>query len=87
MSARSTGQHDVEAAILGRVIAPDEGTLSPEAARSMLGLGFSRDDLAKMNDLAAESRAGQLTSEKDATFDSYLRVERFLALVQAKARH
>ena len=86
MSARSTDKIDLESAILSRVIAPDEGTLSPEAARSMLSLSFGQRDLARMNRLAAKARAGKLTSAEDDALESYLRVGRFVALVQAKAR-
>ena len=86
MSARSAAKIDLESAILSRIIAPKEGTLSPEAARSMLGLGFSQEDLSRMNRLAVKARAGKLTSAENDVLDSYLRVGRFVALVQAKAR-
>lgn len=75
-----------EAAILARVINPDEPTLSPDAAQSFLDLKFSRSDMVKMKKLAARARKGLLRPEEDAELNSYLHVGRLLALIQAKAR-
>lgn len=74
------------AAILNRVIDPDEPTLSADAARSILALGFDPSDMDRINCLAAQARAGSLTQEEDSEFNDYLHVGRFLALIQAKAR-
>lgn len=87
MSSRSQKKLNLEAAILTRLIAPAAATLSPEAARSILDLAFDRQDLTRMNSLAKKNQSGKLTAAEEADFESYLRVGRFLALVQAKARH
>jgi hypothetical protein len=86
MSLRSQQKLNLESAILSRIIAPEEGTLSPEAARSILAMGFGQKDLARMNRLASKARSGRLTAAEDDALESYLRVGRFVALVQAKAR-
>jgi hypothetical protein len=75
-----------EAAILARIIEPDAPTLSVDAARSILALGFRRRDITRMNKLAAKARAGPLKPKENAELDGYLHVGRFLALVQVKAR-
>lgn len=77
---------NTEAAILSRVIDPEVATLSLEAARSILSLGFPQSDIDRMNELAAKNRGGTLSSAEDAELNSYLHVGRFLALIQAKAR-
>jgi len=86
MSSRSPKRLHLESEILGRVIKPDASTLSPEAARSLVRLAFGRSDVTRMNALAKKNRAGKLTAADEADLESYLRVGRFLALVQAKAR-
>jgi uncharacterized protein YnzC (UPF0291/DUF896 family) len=87
MSHHPTNPDDLEAAILSRVINPNASTLSAEAARSILVLGFPEADMARMNTLAAKARNGQLTAAEDDELESYLRIGRFLALIQTKARH
>lgn len=75
-----------EAAILTRVINPDDASFSPEVARSILKFKFCRADLTKMKRLAAKARKGSLRPAEDTELNNYLHVGRFLALVQAKAR-
>jgi hypothetical protein len=87
MSARSQRKLELDAVLLDRVIAPESGTLSREAAQSILALGFNRRDVARMNRLAQRNQVGKLTAAEDEALESYLRVGRFLALLQAKARH
>lgn len=77
---------NTEAAILSRVIEPDEPTLSADAARSILALGFCQADMNRMNALVAKAREGTLRPKEDAERNNFLRVEHFVALVQAKAR-
>lgn len=75
-----------EAAILSRLIRPERADLSPEAARSLLGLDFGEDDRARLRELAARNRAGALSAAEEAELDSYCRVGRLLDLMHAKAR-
>jgi hypothetical protein len=75
-----------EAAILKRVIQPDSGDLSPEAARAMLSLGFSESDHARMAELSQKANAGTLDQAEQEELDGYINVSHFIAYVQSKAR-
>ena len=74
-----------EAAILSRVIQGSKLTLSPEAARVLLDLGFSEEDKKKMHELAVQNQQGKLSQEEERELDSYVRIGRFLDLLSAKA--
>jgi hypothetical protein len=78
--------YSLDADILSRVIDPSGPELSLAAARSLASLGFPEPDVTKMNSLAAKARSGEITADENAELDSYLRVGRLLALLQAKAR-
>jgi hypothetical protein len=75
-----------EAAILGRLIAPDEPSLTPAAAEGILALGFDQSDKDRMHELAAKARAGTLTSQEQAEIEAYSRVGSLLGILQSKAR-
>jgi hypothetical protein len=74
-----------EAAILSRVIQGSKVTLSPEAAKVFLELGFSEEDRKKMHELAVKNQHGKLSQEEERELDSYVRIGRFLDLLSAKA--
>jgi len=75
-----------EVAILSRVIRPDSGTWSKEAAESILDFDFPPADVRRMNALAAKARQGKLTAAEHAQLDNYRDVGRLLELLQSKAR-
>ena len=75
-----------EAAILSRVIRPDSGTWSKEAAESILGFNFPSSDVRRMNALAAKARQGSLSVAEEAELENYRDVGRLLELLQSKAR-
>jgi hypothetical protein len=75
-----------EAAILARLVGPDEPALSPAAAEAMLTLRFSPADRDRMNDLAAKARAGTLTDDEQAEVEAYSRVSSLLGILNSKAR-
>ncbi len=72
-----------EAAILSRVIRPDSGTLSREAAESILKFDFPPADIRRMNALAAKSRQGTLSPAQEAQLENYRDVGRLLELLQS----
>lgn len=74
------------AAILGRVINPDDPTLSPEAARSLLKLTFPKEDKERVTCLLAKNQEGQLNADEQAELDEYLRADAFLSVLKSKAR-
>lgn len=75
-----------ETAILARVVAPDEPTLSPAAAEAFLAMGFSPTDQERANALAAKARAGTLTTQEQAEVEAYSRINSLLTILQSKAR-
>jgi hypothetical protein len=75
-----------EIAILARIIAPDQATLSPEAARALMDLDFTAADRERMQALSAKAAAGTLSADEREAIESYNHVGHILALLQSKAR-
>ena len=75
-----------EAEILSRVIAPEEPTLPPDAAKIILTFDFPKEDRERMEQLAEKAHAGTLSAEEQAEIDCYERVGHFLSLLRSKAR-
>lgn len=74
-----------EAAILDRIVHPDQPTFSPDAARGILELDFDQADKARMRELSAKAREGTLTPDEQAAINNYERVGHFLNILQSKA--
>jgi hypothetical protein len=72
--------------IFAAVIAPDRPGFSPEAARSLLNLQFTREQQARIHELLDKSGAGTLDPDEQTELDVYGRVGNFLSFVHAKAR-
>jgi hypothetical protein len=77
---------ETEAAILKRVIRPEEGGISRGVAEELLRLGFDERDHARMAQLSTRAQEGELTAEEQGELDSYINVSHFIAFVQSKAR-
>jgi hypothetical protein len=77
---------DVEAAILTRVITPDQGGLPMEAARQILNIGFSEADHARMAELSDRAQLGSLTAGEREELEGLINVSHLIALLQSKAR-
>lgn len=75
-----------EADILSRIIRPDRGTWSKEAAEAMLQFDFPPADVERMNLLAEKARAGSLSPDEDTELENYRHAGRLLELLQSKAR-
>jgi hypothetical protein len=75
-----------EMEIFRRIVDPTQPFLSVEAAQALLRLGFSADDRTRMNHLAAQNRAGKLTTTEEQELNSYIRVGQMLGILQSKAR-
>jgi hypothetical protein len=76
---------DTEADIWERVIHP-RGRLSKQAARRILDLEFTDDDRARMHDLAARNRCGELTEDEEAELDHFCRVGTLLSILKIRAQ-
>jgi hypothetical protein len=75
-----------EAAILSRVIQAKKPTLSRQAAKDLLDMGFTKEDRERMHQLAVKNQRGALSSKEEHELDNYVRVGRLLDLLSAKAR-
>jgi hypothetical protein len=75
-----------ETAILSRIIQPDSGTWSKEAAEAILQFDFPSSDIERMNSLASRAREGSLSAPEQTALDNYRDVGRLLELLQSKAR-
>jgi hypothetical protein len=75
-----------EADILAEIIGPDHADLNPQAARSLLELKVGKDSEKRIRQLLKKNNRGTITADERATLEKYLRVGRFLDLLQTKAR-
>ncbi len=75
-----------EAAIVGRLIKPDHGDFSPEAARELLSLRFGEEDQARMRELSIKAQEGTLTASEQDEVENYRRVGYWLGVLWSKAR-
>jgi hypothetical protein len=69
-----------------RAISPVIGLLSPEQAAQIAN--FHTDELlqARIEELAGKANEGELTNDELAEYEGYAQANRFLAVLQAKAR-
>jgi len=84
MPNTQTPTHD--AAIVGRLIKPDNADFSPETAREILSLQFDAEDQALMRTLSLKAQEGTLTPSEQADVESYRRVGSMLGVLWSKAR-
>jgi|SRR5271155_2466359 len=75
-----------EAIIWARIMEPEKNGLSPEAARSILGLTFREEDKARMDELSRKNEEGLLTPEEWQELETYVKVGDVLSLLHLKAR-
>jgi len=85
MSAATT-EARTEAEIWERTIRPEEADLAPETARFFLRLKLSQADHARLAELSAKARRGELTETESRELDRYLEMGWFLDTVRSKAR-
>lgn len=75
-----------EAAILSRLIRPEEDTLSPETAEGFLRIKFEQRDFDRMHELAVKNQDGKLTPSERIEMEHYRNVGYLLDLMHSKAR-
>lgn len=63
-----------------------EGSLTPQAAQSLLTLSFSGTQQQRMSELAELARKGELTDEQREEANSFERVSSLLGIIQSQAR-
>jgi hypothetical protein len=86
ITMQNTQPRSSEAAIVGRLIKPDQGDFSPEAARELLSLQFGEDDQARMRELSLMAQQGTLSTAEQAEIENYRRVGYWLGILWSKAR-
>ena len=82
----STVLDSSEAAILGRVIRPDDGDWPRDAAKAILDLGFDQTDRERMVNLLAKAKEGELADGEATELEHYRHVGRLLELMKSRAR-
>jgi len=75
-----------DAAIVGRLIMPDQRDFSPDTAREILSLQFDRNDKQRMHQLSLKAQDGTLAPGEQAEIESYRRVGFLLGVLWSKAR-
>jgi hypothetical protein len=77
----------VEAAILTRVIRPENDDVPAEQAKALLRLRFEQSDLDRLHELVVKNQDDALTPAEKEELEGYLRISAFLDLMHAKARY
>ncbi len=72
--------------ILTRIVRPDEGNLTPEAARCLLRLKLDETDRQRAHELAVKNQESTLSTDEEEELDAYRRIGRLMDLLQAKSR-
>lgn len=85
---RTISDHDAgsEVAILARILGNQEGALSPQMARYILGRGFSDDDKARMHDLATRNQTDALSADEHDELLAYSKAGTVLSILKSRAR-
>jgi hypothetical protein len=82
----SVALDQTEAAILSRVVNPENAELSRDAANSILRITFPESDRDRMNMLAEKARSRTLSPDEAAALENYRHVGRLLEVLKSKAR-
>jgi hypothetical protein len=72
-------------AIWTRIVVPDEPTLSPEVAKYFLTLGFTEEERARYQELAAREQS-ELSLAERSELESLVHASTVIMLLQSKAR-
>ncbi len=75
-----------EAAIVGRLMKPDQGDFSSEPPREILSLQLGDEDQAQMRELSRKAQEGTLTASEQAEVENYRRVGYWLGILWSRAR-
>lgn len=75
-----------ETAILSRALNAANGSLSPEAAQSILDLSLSDTDKSRLAELSNGAGEGSLSPEQETEIENLRHAARVLELFKSKAR-
>ena len=86
MANEQRGINRVAAAILARVVCPENADWSEQAARDLLRLRFPDDDLDRIHALLARHYRDILTVNEQEELERYMFVNCFLEMMHERAR-
>lgn len=75
-----------DAAILARLIRPNDESLPAAEAKALLNIRFDSGELDRIQELVKKNQDDALSSAEKADLESYLRISAFVDLMHAKAR-
>jgi hypothetical protein len=78
--------HTGDAAIMARLIRPNDDSLPAAEAKALLNIRFDGRELERIHELVTKNQDDALTPAEKAELESYLRVSAFVDLMHAKAR-
>ena len=82
----TTSIADPELAIWERVFVPDPRHITPDQARYLLEVRFSKADLDRINELSAKADEGTLEAKEKVELERYVHVGHLLSILKAKIR-
>lgn len=77
---------NTQGTIWRRIIEPDQGDLSPEAAAFILKLDFNTTDQRRLAELNEKANEAALSECERAELEEFIQVGDVLAIMQSKAR-
>jgi hypothetical protein len=86
MTTETQLPHAGDAAVLARLIRPNDDDLPAAEAKALLNIRFSKSDLDRIHKLVTKNQENTLSPDEKADLESYLRVSAFVDLMHAKAR-
>src|SRR4051794_14012011 len=86
MATTTIRDGETEVSILARVFEDERGQLSPELARSILDVGFSDRDKARMHDLVVRNQGDALSPAEREELFAFAKAGTLLSILHSKAR-
>jgi hypothetical protein len=86
MAIETRTSHTGDAAVLARLIRPNDDDLPADEAKALLNIRFDSRELDRIHELVTKNQDDALTPAERADLESYLRVSSFVDLMHAKAR-
>lgn len=85
--ATQQGSASTDAAIIARMVRPDEADLTEDAAEAVLRIfRLDQSDQDRLHDLLVKNQGDALTATETEELESYLRISLLVDLMHAKAR-
>lgn len=75
-----------ESDILDGLVFPFDEDMDPQAARALLRIRFNREATKLINQLLRKNQRGTISAEERLVLDKYVRMGKFIDVLQAKAR-